>query len=117
MIQVTMQEIEENVLQLIQKAIAGEDVIILSNNLPVVKLSAIKATNGEHKPRVPGSAKGLIHIPNNFDDPLEDFAEYMPAKESLVAEKHPLVFGSAKSFLVQMSDDFDEPLEDFAEYM
>lgn len=117
MIQVTMQEIEENVLQLIQKAIAGEDVIILSNNLPVVKLSAIKATNGEHKPRVPGSAKGLIHMAEDSDDSLQDFAEYMPAKESPAIKKRLLEFGCAKPFLIQMSDDFDEPLEDFAEYM
>ncbi|HRJ40645.1 MAG: DUF2281 domain-containing protein [Caldilineaceae bacterium] len=77
MIQVTMQEVEKNVLQLIQQAIAGEEIVVLSNNLPVVKFSAIKALNGERKPRVPGSAKGLIHMADDFDDPLEDFAEYM----------------------------------------
>ncbi len=87
MIEVTMQEIEANVLQLIQKAIAGEDVVILSNNLPVVKLSAIEATNGGHK----------THIVDG--------------------EKRPLVFGAAKSFLIHLADDFDEPVEDFAEYM
>jgi|GEM_PF-3561852 len=37
--------------------------------------------------------------------------------ETPVVEKCPLVFGSAKSFLIHISDDFDEPLADFAEYM
>lgn len=77
MLQVTIQEMETNVLQLIQQAIAGEEIVVLSNNLPVVKLSAIKTLNGERKARVPGSAKGLIHMADDFDAPLEDFAEYM----------------------------------------
>lgn len=41
----------------------------------------------------------------------------VPIIKSLVAEKHPLVFGSAKPYLIYVADDFDEPLEDFAEYM
>ncbi len=117
MIQVTMQEIEENVLQLIEQAIAGEEVVVLSNNLPVVKLSAIKALNGERKPRVPGSAKGLIRMADDFDAPLEDFAAHTSAQKSSATKKSPLVFGYAKQYLIHMADDFDEPLEDFAEYM
>ena len=27
--------------------------------------------------RRPGSAKGLVHISDDFDEPLEDFREYM----------------------------------------
>ena len=26
----------------------------------------------------PGSAKGLMHMREDFDDPIEDFAEYLP---------------------------------------
>ncbi len=77
MIEVTMQEMGKNVLQLIQQANAGEEVVILSKNLPVVKLSQIKAVNGKRKPRVPGSANGLIRMADDFDAPLEDFAEYI----------------------------------------
>ncbi|NCC32645.1 MAG: DUF2281 domain-containing protein [Chloroflexia bacterium] len=29
------------------------------------------------QPRRPGSAKGMIHLANDFDAPLEDFREYM----------------------------------------
>jgi antitoxin (DNA-binding transcriptional repressor) of toxin-antitoxin stability system len=108
MIEVTMQEMEKNVRQLIQQAIAGEEVVILSNNLPVVRLSAIKAVNGERKQRVPGSAKGLIRMVVKESATPETVA---------IAEKRPPVFGSAKPYLIHMADDFDEPLEDFAEYM
>lgn len=44
-------------------------------------------------------------------------SEGVPIIKSLVAEKHQLVFGSAKPYLIYIADDFDEPLEDFAEYM
>ena len=27
--------------------------------------------------RVPGSAKGMFTVPDDFDDPLEDFRDYM----------------------------------------
>jgi len=117
MIQVTIQEVEKNVLQLIQQAIAGEEVVILSNNLPVVKLSAIKALNGERKQRVPGSAKRLIQMADDSDGPVEYFAAYTSAPDPSAAKKEPLVFGTAKPYLIYMADDFDEPLEDFAEYM
>jgi Protein of unknown function (DUF2281) len=29
------------------------------------------------EPRRPGSAKGMIHMADDFDAPLEDFQEYM----------------------------------------
>lgn len=31
----------------------------------------------ENAPRRAGSAKGLVTIPDDFDEPLEDFKEYM----------------------------------------
>lgn len=117
MIQVTMQEVEKNVLQLIQQAIAGEEIVVLSNNLPVVKLSAIKALNGERKPLVPVSTKDMNPMADDLGKPLEDFTAHISAQESSVTKKSPLVFGSAKQYLIHMAEDFDEPLEDFAEYM
>lgn len=86
MIQVTMEDVGEKVQQLIQQAIAGEEVVILSDNQPVVRLTAVKVINGERKSGIPsgkgplvfGSARDrLIHMAEDFDEPLEDFAEYM----------------------------------------
>ena len=48
---------------------------------------------------------------------LETFPTWGKALKAAKVEKLPLVFGSAKQFLVRMADDFDEPLEDFTEYM
>ena len=41
---------------------------------PLAKIISITAARG---PRVFGSAKGLIHIADDFDAPLEDLRDYM----------------------------------------
>ena len=51
--------------KLIEKALAGEDVIIAKAGKPVAKLTAYKETL---KPRKLGLLKGKIHVPDNFDD-------------------------------------------------
>ena len=57
---------------LLQQAAKGEEVVITKNNQPFVKLSA-----APREPRQPGSAKGLIEMSDNFDEPLEEFKDYM----------------------------------------
>jgi antitoxin (DNA-binding transcriptional repressor) of toxin-antitoxin stability system len=37
----------------------------------------VPVRNGLRRPRF-GSAKGLITMADDFDEPLEDFADYMP---------------------------------------
>jgi prevent-host-death family protein len=59
--------------ELIQKAIAGEEVIIAKDNKPVVKVVPI-VTPG--RKRVPGSAKGQIWMAPDFDATPEDFKDY-----------------------------------------
>jgi antitoxin (DNA-binding transcriptional repressor) of toxin-antitoxin stability system len=52
----------------------GEEVIIAKGNKPVAKLVLLD----ELKPkRKLGSAKGKIKISEDFDEPLEDFKDYM----------------------------------------
>ena len=59
---------------LFQAALNGDEVIITQNSQPVLKLiSVIKNPKRRHS----GSAKGLISMSSDFDEPLEDFAEYM----------------------------------------
>lgn len=59
---------------LFQAALNGDEVIITQDSQPVLKLiSVIKNPKHRHS----GSAKGLISMPPHFDEPLEDFAEYM----------------------------------------
>ena len=84
--------------ELVARARRGEDIIITERNQPVVKFVAVeqgmKASEGcttatavhasmtapavpTKRRRRPGSAKGLVHISDDFDEPLEDFREYM----------------------------------------
>lgn len=59
---------------LIQTALDGEEVVITQNNQPVLRLVPVSKGKGRRKA---GSAKGLIFVSDDFDEPLEDFKEYM----------------------------------------
>lgn len=69
---------------LIQIALDGEEVIITENNEPILKL--VRVPPGPEIPflhrrdthhRQSGSAKGMISVADDFDEPLDDFSEYM----------------------------------------
>ena len=57
--------------ELVQKAMLGEEVIVSKENRPVVKIVPIKPAK-----RKPGTGKGIWMSPD-FDQPLDDFREYM----------------------------------------
>ncbi|MCY3867985.1 MAG: type II toxin-antitoxin system prevent-host-death family antitoxin [Gemmatimonadetes bacterium] len=67
--------------ELVERARRGENIIITERNQPVVKFVAVEQITTTPavptKRRRPGSAKGLVHISDDFDEPLEDFREYM----------------------------------------
>ena len=74
MLQVNVHYAKTNLSKLIQKVVEGEDVVIARGNKPIVKLVLID----KFKPkRRLGTAKGKIKISDDFDEPLEDFKEYM----------------------------------------
>ena len=73
--QVTLAEAAENLDQFINAAIKGEEIITLKDKQPVVKLIAVSSI--KRYPAKAGSAKGLIWMSDDFDEPLEDFKEYM----------------------------------------
>jgi len=62
---------------LIDKTIGGDEIVITKSGKPLVKFVAIPDTKEKKKKRVFGSAKGLIKIAPDFDEPLEDFKDYM----------------------------------------
>jgi len=72
--QINIEEAKSNLTDLIDAAINGEEIIIAKDDQHVVKLVPISRSTPH--PQF-GSAKGLIAIPDDFDEPLEDFAEYM----------------------------------------
>ncbi len=64
---------------LIEAAVAGDEIIITRHAQPIVKLSAVNGKQAKQASRwEPGSAKGLIYMREDFDAPLEEFAEYLP---------------------------------------
>ncbi len=74
MYQVNIHEAKTNLSKLIRKVINGEEVIIAKGNKPLVKLIQLDSSKPERKL---GTAEGLIEIADDFDSPIEDFAEYM----------------------------------------
>ncbi|MGI8504801.1 MAG: type II toxin-antitoxin system Phd/YefM family antitoxin [Hassallia sp.] len=69
--QITLAEASQHLSELIEAAINGEEIIIVKDDQPIAKLVPFK-----HGRRA-GSAKGLIIISDDFDEPLEDFKDYM----------------------------------------
>jgi len=73
MAQFNIHSAKAHLSELIQKTLLGEEVIIARDNKPMVKLVAI---NPLKRQRRVGFAKGVITIPPDFDEPLEDFENY-----------------------------------------
>jgi len=73
MTHVDIHEANAHFLELMERVANGEEVIIEQNELPVARISPLPATG---RPRQFGSAKGLIHIADDFNEPLQDFADY-----------------------------------------
>lgn len=73
--QINLKEAETQLAKLIEAAASGEEVVITRSDGASFKIVPINTI----KPRPKfGSAKGLIRMSNDFDEPLEDFEEYAP---------------------------------------
>jgi prevent-host-death family protein len=59
--------------ELVDRAMAGEEVVIARANRPLLMLVPYQ---GSRRLLKPGSAKGQIWMADDFDAPLEDFKEY-----------------------------------------
>lgn len=66
---INIHEAKTNLSRLIEKTLAGEDVIIAKAGKPVAKLVAYKE---KVKPRKPGLWKGKIWISDDFNDEDEE---------------------------------------------
>jgi len=59
---------------LVDAAMAGEEVVLTRDDQPTVKLVPINSSQAA-RPRY-GSAAGLISMADDFDEPLDDFTDY-----------------------------------------
>ncbi|HZF10697.1 MAG TPA: DUF2281 domain-containing protein [Thermoanaerobaculia bacterium] len=75
MIKVNTKEAQSHLDQLLDEAAHGEDVLITREDGLSYKIVPFEAPRP--KP-VFGSARGLIRIREDFDEPLEDFKDYEP---------------------------------------
>ena len=73
--QVSDHEAKTHLSRLIQRALAGEDIVIARGKEPLVRLTIVPEAQSQR--RVGGAASAVVHIDENFDAPLPDFAEYM----------------------------------------
>ena len=73
--QVPLEEARTHLDELIQAALNGDEVVITKDSKPVARVVAIQAT--KPKPSF-GSARGKIHMAEDFDAPLEDLKPFMP---------------------------------------
>ncbi|MGH9900074.1 MAG: type II toxin-antitoxin system Phd/YefM family antitoxin [Pyrinomonadaceae bacterium] len=71
--QVNVEEAKTELLNLIDAAVSGEEIFITKNDRPVVKIVPVLQTNSH--PQF-GSAKGLVIMSDDFNEPLGDFDEY-----------------------------------------
>ncbi len=60
--------------ELIEAAVSGEEVVIAKDDQHIVKLVPVSL---EKKRPQFGSAKGSVQMTDDFDESLQDFAEYM----------------------------------------
>lgn len=72
----TLKDAQAHLQQLLEDARHGKTVVILDENDEAIQLVPIP-TISNLQPRKAGSARGLIKMAPDFDDPLEDFNEYM----------------------------------------
>lgn len=74
MYEVSLDEASAQLPVLVDAAIRGEEVFITQDGSQVVQL--IRVARSPRRPQF-GSARGLITMEDDFDEPLTDFDEYM----------------------------------------
>lgn len=71
---VALEQAQKDLPALISEVALGEHVVITRDNVPVAELVPVAPKNVRP---IFGSAKGMIHMSEDFDAPIEDFREYM----------------------------------------
>lgn len=67
MVRVNIQQAKSRLSDLLARVEHGEDVVIARGNRPIARL--VPATGEAAAPRKPGTARGLLVVPDDFDAP------------------------------------------------
>ena len=73
---INMHEAKTTLSRLVERALAGEEIVIARNGTPVVRLVPVAQ---KAEPRVPGRLKGQIWISRDFelsDEEIDDFERW-----------------------------------------
>jgi len=71
---VNMHDAKNSLSKLVKRAAAGEDILIANNGKPVAMLTRLPP---KHRQMPWGIFEGTIHMTGDFDEPLEEFKDYM----------------------------------------
>lgn len=71
---VTIHQAKTHLSRIVERVQAGEKIVVVRGREPVMALRAIRAPRA--KRRVGGLPHLVVHMADDFDAPLEDFAEY-----------------------------------------
>lgn len=66
----TVQEAQTQLMELVDAAAQGEDIVLLKNGSPAVRL--VRIAPSQKRPRPAGLFKGKITVADDFDAPLPD---------------------------------------------
>lgn len=75
MSRITIQDAADHIRSVLERVKRGEEVLLYDDEHLVAKV--IPAHEHSDNRRILGALKGKIWIADDFDDPLEDFAEYV----------------------------------------
>lgn len=67
---VNLYEAKTHLSKLVERAAAGEEIVIAKAGKPLARLTALEPN--EAKPREPGILKGKIWVADDFDAPLPE---------------------------------------------
>ena len=71
--QVSIHEAKTHFSRLVARAEAGEEIVVRRGPTPVAKIVGYHPPT---TPRTPGALRGQVAIADDFDAPLDDFAEH-----------------------------------------
>ncbi len=82
-IAIDISELDISVKELLAQLKRNQEIVITARNQPVAKLTAVGEQTSEFldtapKRRQGGQSDSIVWISPDFDEPLEDFKEYMP---------------------------------------
>jgi prevent-host-death family protein len=73
-LKVNLAEAKSRLSELVDAALAGDDVVIARRGKPLVRLAPLNAARIRPEP---GRFKGRIDMAPDFDEALDDFREYV----------------------------------------